>query len=52
VEIYLLKEQDVKELKEVFDYYDVEKTGMLSPYDLRFLLEDNNFFATKDTLYG
>ena len=25
---------------------------MLSPYDLKFLLEDNQFFATKETLYG
>lgn len=36
----------------MFDYYDVEKTGMLSPYDLKFLLEDNQFFSTKETLYG
>ncbi|KAM3137287.1 hypothetical protein pb186bvf_010657 [Paramecium bursaria] len=46
-----LKESDVIQLKEVFDYYDSENAGMLSPNDLKFLLSQNGFPPTKETLY-
>jgi hypothetical protein len=47
-----IKENDILQLKQVFDLYDSEMAGMLSPNDLKCLLCDNGFRATKETLYG
>lgn len=46
-----LTEQDVLDLKEVFDFYDTTGMGVLLPNDLKLLLGENGFEASKRTVY-
>lgn len=38
-------------IKEVFDTYDSNKSGMLTPNDLKVALFHNGFHANKGTIY-
>lgn len=46
-----LTEQDVLDLKEVFDFYDSTGMGVLLPNDLKLLLTENGFQPNKRTVY-
>jgi Ca2+-binding EF-hand superfamily protein len=46
-----LTEQDVLDLKEVFDFYDSTGMGVLLPNDLKLLLAENGFQPNKRTVY-
>ncbi|CAD8202498.1 unnamed protein product [Paramecium octaurelia] len=46
-----LKESDIIDIKQVFDYYDSEQAGILSPNDLEQLLTSFGYHPTKETLY-
>lgn len=46
-----LSEQDVLDLKEVFDFYDSTGMGVLLPNDLKLLLAENGFQPNKRTIY-
>ncbi|CAD8096141.1 unnamed protein product [Paramecium primaurelia] len=46
-----LKESDIIDIKQVFDYYDSEQAGILSPNDLEQLLISFGYHPTKETLY-
>ncbi len=46
-----LTEQDVLDLKEVFDSYDSTGMGVLLPNDLKLLLTENGFAPNKRTVY-
>lgn len=46
-----LTEQDVIDLKEVFDFYDTTGMGVLLPNDLKLLLGENGYEANKRTIY-
>ena len=46
-----LNEEDIIELKEVFDYYDSTGMGVLLPNDLKLLLTEHGFNPAKKTIY-
>lgn len=46
-----INEQDVLDLKEVFDFYDSTGMGVLLPNDLKILLTENGFNPNKRTVY-
>lgn len=46
-----LTQQDVLDLKEVFDCYDSTGMGVLLPNDLKLLLTENGFTPNKRTVY-
>jgi Ca2+-binding EF-hand superfamily protein len=46
-----ISEEDVKDIKSIFDYYDSTKTGVLLPVDLIMLLSENGYNADKKTVY-
>ncbi|CAD8104980.1 unnamed protein product [Paramecium sonneborni] len=46
-----LRETDIIDIKQVFDYYDSEQAGILSPNDLEQLLISFGYHPTKETLY-
>ena len=46
-----LNEEDIIELKEVFDYYDSTGMGVLLPNDLKLLLTQHGFNPAKKTIY-
>ncbi|CAD8121796.1 unnamed protein product [Paramecium sonneborni] len=46
-----LKESDIIDIKQVFDYFDSEQAGILSPNDLEQLLTSCGYHPTKETLY-
>lgn len=45
-------EEDIVAIKEAFDAYDTNKTGLLTPNDLKVALFHNGFHATKETVYS
>lgn len=47
----VLTEEDVLDLKEVFDYYDSTGMGVLLPNDLKLLMAENGFQPNKRTVY-
>jgi len=47
-----LDEEDIKMIKEAFDYYDSNEVGILSPNDLKLALYNQNFHATRETIYS
>jgi centrin-1 len=45
-------EEDILAIKEAFDTYDSNKTGLLTPNDLKVALFHNGFQASKETVYN
>ena len=45
-------EQDVIAIKEAFDTYDSNNSGLLTPNDLKVALFHHGFHATKETVYS
>ena len=46
-----LSEQDIDQLKEVFDVLDKDGNGILAPHEIRTWLMEGGFKATKETVY-
>ena len=46
-----INEQDVIDLKEIFDYFDTTKSGVLLPTDLMALLSQNGYQTNKNSAY-
>ena len=47
-----LTEKDVEQLKEVFDSYDLDGNGLITPMELRNALLNYGFNASKETTYN
>lgn len=46
-----LTENDIIQIKEVFDEFDFDKDGFLNPLDIRTALTKNNYSAMKETVF-
>ena len=47
-----LQQEDILAIKEAFDTYDSNGTGLLTPNDLKVALYHQGFHASKETVYS